>query len=110
MNKTVKIQFRLTEEEAARLKENVKKTKLTMSTIIRMLLSGYEPREAPNMRFYNDLNRLYDEVCKMQLSAEVIKDPELKRILNDTSNNIEEIMMEIRRKYMLPTKTNIKFM
>lgn len=110
MNKTVKIQFRLTEEEAARLKANVKKTKLTMSTLIRMLLSGYEPNEAPDMRFYDDLNRLYDEACRMELTTEIIKDPDLKQILNDTAKNIEKIISEIRRKYLLPKKTKVKFM
>ena len=110
MNKTVKIQFRLTEEEATRLKKNVRKTKLTMSSRIRMLLSGYEPREAPPMEFYYDLNRLYDEAYKMELTSEILKDPDIKKNLYDTSKNITEIMMDIRRKYLSPNKTNIKFM
>ena len=108
MNKTARIEFIMTEEDAAKLKEYAGMTKLPVSRLIRMVLQGYRPKEAPGMEFYNDLNKLWEEVSKMQLTAELIRDPDIKKILRDTSENILKLTTDIQRKYLLPDNSNIK--
>ena len=108
MNKTARIEFVMTEEEAVRLKETAKSLRLPVSRLIRMLLEGYRPKEFPGDRFFDDLNKLRDEANKMQLTSEFIKDPEIKNRLYDTSKVINRLILEIERKYLLPDKTKFK--
>ena len=109
MNKTARIEFVMTEEDAAKLKEYARMVRLPVSRLIRMILQGYRPKEGPGEEFYKDLlNKLWEEVSKMQLTAEVIRDPDIKKILRDTSENILKLTIDIQRKYLLPDKSNIK--
>ena len=98
MNKTARIEFVMTEDEAARLKKTAKDLRLSVSRLIRMLLEGYRPKEFPGDRFFEDLNKLREEANKMQLTSE----------FNDTSKVINRLILEIERKYMLPEKSNFK--
>ena len=97
MNKTARIEFVMTEEDAAKLKEYARMVRLPVSRLIRMILQGYRPKEAPG-----------EEVSKMQLTAEVIRDPDIKKILRDTSENILKLTIDIERKYLLPDKSKLK--
>ena len=56
--KRIKKQFWLSEEQATHLAEKARLTKLKEVTLIRMLLDGYRPKEAPGMTFYYDTNRM----------------------------------------------------
>ena len=52
--KRIKKQFWLSEEQAADLVEKARITRLKEVTLIRLLLDGYRPKEAPGMTFYYD--------------------------------------------------------
>ena len=52
MKRTIKKQIWLNREEAQQLQKKSKKACLTEAALIRQLLSGYEPREAPGDEFY----------------------------------------------------------
>ena len=108
MNKTARIEFVMTEEDAAKLKEYARMVRLPVSRLIRMILQGYRPKEGPGEEFYKDLNKLWEEVSKMQLTAEVIRDPDIKKILRDTYENILKLTIDIERKYLLPDKSKLK--
>ena len=102
MNKTARIEFVMTEEDAARLKEYAKKCRLSVSGLLRMLINGYRPKEAPDDKFFDDLNRIIEEAEEMRHIAELSKDPDKRQLLNDVAYNLDSLTMEIRRKYLSP--------
>lgn len=57
-NRTVAKLIRLTPEEAADLKRKARAAGLNQSTLIRMLLKGYRPKEKPDDRFYAVMREL----------------------------------------------------
>lgn len=107
--KGIKKQFWLTKEQAEELSWKASKACLTESALIRMLISGYHPPEAPGMEFYEHLNRLAEEADKMQLSSELLKDPEIKEILFKTATDINKLNMEIRRRFLIGEREKIEW-
>lgn len=90
MKRTIKKQIWLNREEAQQLQKKSKKACLTEAALIRQLLSGYEPREAPGDEFYkfnrelshigNNLNQI---AIKANSSGQVSPqdlDTELRRL------------------------------
>lgn len=45
-NRTVDLHIRLTEKEASELKRKAKMCRITQSALVRILINGYEPRQA----------------------------------------------------------------
>ena len=93
MKRTIKKQIWLNREEAQQLQKKSKKACLTEAALIRQLLSGYEPREAPGDEFYkfnrelshigNNLNQI---AIKANSSGQVSTqdlDTELRRLHED---------------------------
>lgn len=58
MGRTIKKQFWLSREEEEALKRNAEKTCLTETALVRLLITGFEPREKPATAFHQDMNRL----------------------------------------------------
>lgn len=107
--KGIKKQFWLTKEQAEELSWKASKACLTESALIRMLISGYHPPEAPGMEFYEHLNMLGEEASKMQLSSELLKNPEIKEILFQTAADINKLNMEIRRRFLTGEREKIEW-
>lgn len=89
MRKGIKKQFWLSEMDAADLKRKAQKCGLTETTVIRLLLHGYEPREKPDERFYaamqemcaigNNLNQLTAKAHKLGfVDAPMLREEALK--------------------------------
>ena len=57
-NRTVDLHIRLTEKEASELKRKAKMCRITQSALVRILINGYEPRQAPGERFYEAMRQL----------------------------------------------------
>lgn len=90
MKRTIKKQIWLNREEAQQLQKKAKKACLTEAALIRQLLSGYEPREAPRDEFYkfnrelshigNNLNQIAIKVNTTgQVNSQDL-DTELRRL------------------------------
>ena len=60
MSNRIKKQFWFTPEEEAEFRRKVALTGLSQSSVIRMLVNGYEPRERPDDRFFQAINSLYE--------------------------------------------------
>ena len=58
MRKGVKKQFWLSKEEAAELKRKAQMTCLNESSLIRLLMKGYAPKEKPDERFFEAMREL----------------------------------------------------
>ena len=53
MKRTIKKQIWMTKTEAQDLQKKAKKACMTEARLMRMLLEGYNPPEAPDERFYS---------------------------------------------------------
>lgn len=58
-DRTIRKEIRLTPAEAADLKDKAMSVGVNQSTLIRMLLKGYRPKEKPDDRFYAALRELH---------------------------------------------------
>ena len=58
MSNRIKKQFWFTPEEEAEFRRKVALTGLPQSSVIRMLIKGYEPRERPDDRFFQAINSI----------------------------------------------------
>lgn len=58
MNKRIKRQFWLSPEENAELKRKAKLSGINETSVIRILIRGYEPKEKPDGRFYEAMRQL----------------------------------------------------
>ena len=58
MGRTIKKHFWLNSKEAEALRRNAEKTCLTETALVRLLITGFEPREKPDAAFYQDMNQL----------------------------------------------------
>lgn len=66
MSNRIKKQFWFTPEEEAEFRRKVALTGLSQSSVIRMLVNGYEPRERPDDRFFQAINSLYEMTSTAQ--------------------------------------------
>ena len=57
MGRTIKKQFWLNSKEAEALRRNAEKTCLTETALVRLLITGFEPREKPDDAFYESAFR-----------------------------------------------------
>ena len=68
MKRTIKKQVWLNRKEAQDLQKKADKACLEESTLIRVLIAGYQPKEKPDERFYEfmgELRRLSDSMSKI---------------------------------------------
>ena len=66
MSNRIKKQFWFTPEEEAEFRRKVALTGLSQSSVIRMLVNGYEPRERPDDRFFQVINSLNEMIHTAQ--------------------------------------------
>lgn len=57
-NRTVQLNIRLTQNEYNRVIQNSKKSNLTVSGYVRMLINGYLPKEAPSIEYHAIMRQL----------------------------------------------------
>lgn len=106
----VKKQFWMTSEQAEDLSRKAECACLTEAGLIRMLLNGYHPPQAPGDDFYKELNQLIQTAEKIYLEAEKTKDPEVKKILLDSSLDLKRLSLEIRRRYLTGEREAVKWL
>lgn len=66
MSNRIKKQFWFTPEEETEFRRKVALTGLPQSSVIRMLIKGYEPRERPDDRFFQAINSLNEMIHTAQ--------------------------------------------
>ena len=96
----IKKQFWLSEFEAMELSEKAKKAKLKEAGLIRMLISGYHPPEAPGDEFHDDMNGLLDAAEKFYALSEKRIDQEDKELLRTAYAELRILRMQIQKKYL----------
>lgn len=82
---------------------------LSQSTVIRMLIKGYEPKQKPDSRFYDSMSQLYgiannlNQIAAKANSLGFVDAPMLKEQIN----KLNQFQLEIESKYLRPEKSNL---
>lgn len=106
MNRTIKKQIWLNREEDCELKRKAKAACLTEAALIRLLLSGYEPRAFPGeeireftralSQLGNNFNQLAAKAHSLRYIDAVKLEDEIRR-LHQFQADIEELLMGSRK-------------
>lgn len=110
-NKTRILHIRLSKEESDDLDQKVMISGLSKSSLIRLLIKGYEPREKSDAKFYevtkelyaigNNLNQLAYKTNKLNL----IDKEEYKRQVAALNNFI----VRIEKEFLSPVKSELRY-
>lgn len=110
-NRTVDLHIRLTEEEASELKRKAKLCRITQSSLIRILLNGYEPRQAPDERFYEAMRQLsaignnLNQLARKANSFGLLDGAEFKR----QAEKLWSLQNEIEKEFLRPKESKLKY-
>lgn len=112
-NRTRNIPIRvwLSETENAELERKAKLAGLPKSTVIRMLLKGYEPREKPDRRFYETMNRLSaigNNVNQLARKANALGLADSGE-LAEQARQWNQFQLEVEHTFLLPVKSRLKW-
>lgn len=104
MKQKIKKQFWLSKEENDCLKESTRKTCLTESDYIRMLLRNRVPKEKPDAEFHEAMSRLREfteqlQVFSIRLSQTGSCDTEL---LQSEIKQWHQFQLDIQKRFLLP--------
>lgn len=106
MGRTIKKQFWLSREEAEALKRNAEKTCLTETALVRLLITGFEPREKPDTAFHQDMNRLSAIGNNLnQIAARLNSSGEIDGAqLKEEIEKLKAFRLALMKKYIEPEK------
>ena len=105
-----KKQFWLSYEEVSLLKKKAEQTGYTESDLIRNLIRGYEPQEKPDERFYDFIKQIrgignnLNQIARKANYNNFID----KKLYQDESDKWNKFIIQIKEKYLLPIKKQIK--
>ena len=111
MNKNKILHIRLSEDELDDLNKKVKLSGLSKSTLVRILIKGYEPREKPDERFYEaikELNAIGNNLNQLSYKANrlnfIDKDEYKKQ-----AEQLAKFELKIEQEFLLPTKSKMRY-
>lgn len=102
----IKKQTWMNKSEALSLARKAKKAGLTEAALIRSLVSGYEPKEKPDDRFYDVMRQLsaignsMNQIARKANSLGFIDVPEYQH----QAELLQQFQLEVRRHFILPNK------
>ena len=102
--RTIEKHIRLNEQEAADWKRKCELTGLPLSTILRMLMKGFEPKEKPDLRFYETMNQITEftsELRKFRLQTLHTNSVDRKR-LKEMEEAWQQLQLDLELKYLVP--------
>lgn len=102
--KGIKKQFWLSEKHVKKLEKLSTKTRLPEVTIIRFLLDGYHPKEAPRDEFFDRMNDILEACDKLELALRACKDSETREAVRNEISELKKLRMEIQEEILLPEK------
>ena len=102
----IKKQTWMNKPEALSLARKAKKAGLTEAALIRSLVSGYEPKEKPDDRFYDVMRQLsaignsMNQIARKANALGFIDALEYKQ----QADLLQQFQLEVRRHFILPDK------
>ncbi|MBE6719055.1 MAG: plasmid mobilization relaxosome protein MobC [Ruminococcaceae bacterium] len=106
MKHNIKKNFWFNEKEAATLKMKAEMCCLTEAGLIRMLVMGFKPKEAPPREFYtrvNEINMIGVNLKQLVAKANTLGFTDVDR-LKEVINRIDELAFELKRQYVQPER------
>ena len=110
-NKEEKIRksFRLSDEEADKLKANAELCGLTETEFLRKLILGQQPKALPGDRFWDKMNELYECHSRLKRRAKQFEnDPLLHQFYLDRADELQDLVMKIIERYTQPDRFSVK--
>ena len=104
MKRTIKKQFWFTREEAQNLQKKAKKACVSETSLVRILLAGYEPKEQPDDRFYHAMNRISDmgnQVEQLGLQLKILGNDCSDMVIKE-AERWHKFQAEIEREFLRP--------
>ena len=102
-------EFVMTAEEAADLERKAEMASMSQSRLLRLLIAGYHPPEAPPPIFYEDMSAVLATADRMVEVARKAHDAECKRLLRKEADELRDMRMEILRKYLSGERKDMKW-
>ena len=109
MPRTIKKQFWMSPEEATDLADKAKRCGISEAAVVRLLLSGFQPREKPGDEFYREMRNLsaignnLNQLLVRAHTLQFIDTPMLVRELDKLS----DLQLRIERKFLLPEESEL---
>lgn len=95
----------MNKKEVEDLKKKAKNACMTESRYIRMLIAGFIPREAPDDRFFADMDKLRELGDELSRKAGMHSE-EIKMLLENETKNLHLFQEKIEREYLRPDKVD----
>lgn len=105
--RNIKLNVYLNKKEKEMLDKKVKKTGLSISTLIRFLIEGYEPKEKPPRDFYDSIDsvrKIGNVLNQIAMRTHYLGYVEDERFLRQTLNKLNDMIVSIKEYYLLPNK------
>lgn len=95
--------FRLSDEEADKLKASAELCGLTETEFLRQLIVGKRPKVLPSDRFWDKMNELYECHSKLKRRATQFEnDPELHQFYSDRADELQDLVMKTIERFTQP--------
>ena len=109
MQRNIKKQFWLSQEEDAKLKENAKKTCLSESSYLRMLIMETIPQEQPTDEYYDMLQqmRFFTERLEELLSLASEENENEFLGIQEEIEKWYKFQLDVQRHFQLPEKESV---
>ena len=107
-HKTVDKHIRISEKENEDWKKKAERTGLTESALIRLLVSGYYPKEKPDERFYYAMNRISafnNTIRKLAKEVHFTKSIDVLMLYEEVKS-WRKFREEMERRYLRPDKND----
>lgn len=106
MKKSVNKHIRITPGENIEWKRKAKQVCMTESALVRMLISGYYPKEKPDDRFYEAMNKLSDFSKSLNQLASAISSQNIidTQMLYREAESWQSFRADIEKRFLRPEK------
>jgi len=104
----VQILFRLTDEEAEQFYTLVRKSGRSKEAFLRDMIKGYRLCEKPDPEFYKmmrELSAIGNRINQLAVKANALNFVDTP-MLKEEAGKWHEFQIDIRKKYLLPTKAS----
>ena len=110
MNKRIKKQFWLSPKDAEELKRKAELARLTETAVVRLLIRGYEPREKPDVRFYDamrNLSAIGNNINQLAAKAHKLGFIDVPMLKNE-ANRWHSFQSDIEATFLRPAESKLK--
>lgn len=109
MPRTIKKQFWMSPEEATDLANKAKRCGISEAAVVRLLLSGFQPREKPGDEFYREMRNLSaigNNLNQLLIRAHTLRFIDTPMLIREI-DKLNQFQLKIERKFLLPEESEL---